>query len=79
MPANMQPKQGTVPQPGGEQVGSGEDVSATGEIVNAEPIWDDPLDMQAGLVVKGVSFFHETISLVDNLPLAVAVYRSLQN
>lgn len=56
MHANIQSEQGTIARPGGEQVGSGEGVGATGEIVNAEPILDDPLNMQAGLVVNGVSF-----------------------
>lgn len=79
MHANIQSEQGTIARPGGEQVGSGEGVGATGEIVNAEPILDDPLNMQAGLVVNGVSFPPRRLSLVDNLPLAVAVYRSLQN
>lgn len=55
MLADMQPNQ--VTQSGGEQAGSGEDVDVTREIVNLEPIRDDPaLSMRAGLIVNGVSF-----------------------
>ncbi len=52
---DIQPEQVTVAQPVGEQAGSNEDVDGTREIVNAEPISDDPLNMRAGLVVNGVS------------------------
>ena len=44
-------------EPDDEQAKLVEDVDVTGEIVNPEPIRDDPaLSMQAGLIVDGVSF-----------------------
>lgn len=45
---------------GGQQAGASEDVDGTGEIVNAEPISDNSLNMRAGLVVNGVTFFSMT-------------------
>lgn len=65
---------------GGQQAGPNEDVDGTGEIVNAEPISDNSLNMRAGLVVNGVTLFcHEKMSHIDNLALPVAVYCSLRN
>jgi hypothetical protein len=58
LPTDMQPEPATVAQPAGEQAGLGEDDDVTGDIVKAEPIWDDPaLSMRAGLIVNGVRFF----------------------
>lgn len=54
---DMHTEQGTVAQLGGQQAGPNENFEGTGEIVNAEPILDDSLNMRAGLVVNGVTFF----------------------
>ena len=55
--ANIQPERVTVAQRGSERARSDEGVERTGGIANAEPISDDPLNMRAGLIVNGVSFF----------------------
>jgi hypothetical protein len=54
---DMHTEQFTVAQPGGQQAGPNEYIDGTGEIVNAEPILDNPLKIRAGLVVNGVKFF----------------------
>jgi hypothetical protein len=51
---DMHTEQVTVAQPRDQQAGPND---GTGEIVNAEPILDDSLNMRAGLVVNGVTFF----------------------
>jgi hypothetical protein len=52
----MHTEQVTVAQPGDQQAGPNEDFDGTGEIVNAESILDDSLNMRAGLIVNGVRF-----------------------
>jgi hypothetical protein len=54
---DMHTEQVTVAQPGSQQAGPNEDFDGTGEIVNGEPILDDSLNMRAGLIVNGVTFF----------------------
>jgi hypothetical protein len=76
---DMRSEQVAIAQPGGQQSGPNEDIDSTREIVNAEPIVDDPLDMRAGLVANGVRFCHEKITHINNLALPVAVYSSLRN
>lgn len=53
---DMYTEQATVAQPGGRQARPNEDFDGTKEVVNAEPILDDSLNMRAGLVVNGVTF-----------------------
>ena len=53
----MRTEHAMVSQLRGQQAGPNEDVDNTGEILNTEPISDDPLNMRAGLIVNGVLFF----------------------
>ena len=53
---DMRTEQLTIAQLRDQQAKPNEDVDSTGEIVNAEPILDDALNMRAGLMVNGVHF-----------------------
>ena len=53
---DMHTEQVAVTQPRGQQAGPSEEFDSTGEIVNAEPILDDSLNMRAGLLANGVTF-----------------------
>jgi len=67
--ADMLPEQDTVAQRGGEKARSREGVDDVSGVGEAEEHLDDPeLNMRAGLIVNGVSLYHETLSLLDDPP-----------
>lgn len=76
--ADVPPEQATVAQSRDEQAGLVKGVDDSLGILSAEPNRDEAaaLSMRAGLIVNGVSFHHDTPSLLDDL-LAVALHSSL--